>query len=90
MKACHSCGTPLHHPNTGHTVICPSCGSLFDFKNPDTPPHMEQESTPTLPNSPLKSRARWIAIVAAVCFVGLMYAVSKNPPLADPTTEQRP
>ena len=82
MKACHSCGEALHHPNTGHTVICPSCGTLFDFENPDSPPEMALELAAQLPPSPLKSRARWVAIIAIASVIGVMVAASQNPPKA--------
>ena len=90
MKACHSCGEPLHHPNTGHTVICPSCGFLFDFENPESPPDIGLAPAAVLPKAPLKSRARWIAVSAFLCLLCLFYYAANHQAEQLTETEQAP
>ena len=89
MKACHSCGEPLHHPHTGHTLICPSCGTLFDFENPQNP-LIDLAPATLLPQAPLKSRARWIALLALFLIFGLFYVSLQMQAENLKTTEQTP
>lgn len=90
MRTCKNCRENLHYPSDGHTIICPSCGMLFDFQSPDT-----EESEPLgpkspLPQSPLLTRAKWVAVFALLFIVGIVVYRIQTPIEEPEKTQENP